>query len=81
MRPSSRVAWQVIDGQAVLMDLEHGRALGLNATGSFLWPLLEGRSEEQLAGELCQAFPVEPERAREDVAAFLGLLRSRGFVE
>jgi hypothetical protein len=81
MKPHPRVAWQVIDGQAVLLDLERGQALGLNATGSFLWPLLEGRSEEQLAGELCQEFAVDPDRARQDVAAFLGLLRSRGFVE
>jgi hypothetical protein len=81
VKPHPRVAWQVIDGQAVLMDLERGRALGLNATGSFLWARLEGRTEEELGGELCQAFPVEPERAREDVAAFVSLLRSRGFVE
>jgi hypothetical protein len=81
MRPHPRVAWQVVDGQAVLMDLERGQALGLNETGSHLWPRLEGRTEGQLAEELAGAFTVEVERAREDVASFIDLLRHRGFIE
>ena len=81
MKPHPRVAWQVIDGQAVLMDLDKGLALGLNRTGSFLWPRLEGRREEDLAAELSAAYAVEPDRAREDVRSFLDLLRQRGLLE
>jgi hypothetical protein len=71
----------MIGNQAVLMDLEHGKALGLNETGSFLWPRLEERTEPQLAAELAEAFSVDVERARRDLASFLDLLRVRGFVD
>jgi len=81
MKAHPRVAWQVIDGQAVLMDLERGRVLGLNETGSFLWPRIEAQDEEELTRELSGAYAVEVERARTDVTEFLGLLRERGFIE
>jgi hypothetical protein len=81
MKPHARVAWQVIDGQAVLIDLEVGHVLGLNETGSFLWPRLENRCAEELSQELSQEFRVPAARAREDVASFLSLLRQRGFIE
>jgi hypothetical protein len=76
-----RVAWQVLDGQAVLIDLERGVALGLNQAASFLWPRLDGRDEDALAEALASEFDVGPERARADVAAFVSWLRSRGFLE
>lgn len=80
LRIHSRVAWQMVGEEAVLVDLETGRAVGLNETGSFLWKRLEVMDEEELAAELAAAFSVEPDRAREDVARFLALLRERDFL-
>ncbi len=76
-----RVAWQVLDGEAVLVDLEAGTSLGLNATGSFLWPLLPTSSAEELADALVAEFEVDREQAGRDVQAFLELLRARGFLQ
>lgn len=81
LAPSPRVAWQVLDGEAVLIDLERGSAVGLNATGSFLWSQLAALDADELARELCRAFDVDPEHARADVAAFMALLQERGFAE
>jgi hypothetical protein len=81
LRIRSGLAWQVVAGEAVLIDLQKGRALGLNETGSFLWPRIESSGETDLARELAAAFAVDDARAREDVAVFLRLLRERGFVE
>jgi len=80
-RIAPRVAWQVLDGEAVLIDLEGNQVLGLNETGSFLWPRLQQRSEAELADDLAAAYGIDAARARADVAAFLGLMRQRGFVE
>ncbi len=77
----SRVAWQVLDGQVVLIDLERGAALGLNTTASFLWQRLAGRTTAELAIDLAGAFAVEPSQAGRDVEGFLELLRSRGLVQ
>lgn len=81
MKIRSGLAWQVVAGEAVLIDLQKGRALGLNEAGSFLWPRIEGRSEADLAHDLAEAFAVDRARALEDVAAFLGVLREQGYVE
>ncbi len=76
-----RVAWQVLDGEAILIDLDRGRTLGLNETGSFLWPRLASSSEDDLVGALVAEFDVTSETARSDVHAFLQQLRERGFVQ
>lgn len=75
-----RVAWQLVGDEAVLIDLDRGRALGLNATGSFLWPRLGRRSESELAEDLAAAFDVELESARRDVTLFLVDMRRRGLL-
>ncbi len=81
MQPHARVAWQLLDGQAVLIDLERAQALGLNDSASFLWQRLDGRPREALASELCQAFDLTPQQARHDVDEFVELLRARGLID
>jgi hypothetical protein len=81
-RISPRCAWQVVGGEAVLLDLHGRRLAGLNATGSFLFPLLDGtRSAAELAEVVARRFGLELVRAEADVAAFLADLARRGFVE
>jgi len=81
-RISDRCAWQVVEGEAVLLDLHGKRLAGLNATGSFLFPLLDGvRTVEELAAAVTERFGVGRERARADVRSFLADLTRRGFVE
>jgi hypothetical protein len=66
----------------VLLDL-HGKLLaGLNAAGSFLFPLLDGaRTAADLAAALGERFGLERARAEADVRVFLADLARRGFVE
>jgi Coenzyme PQQ synthesis protein D (PqqD) len=81
-RPSRRCAWQVVESEAVLLDLEGRRIQGLNAVGSFVWGLLDGvRTVAGLGREVPARFDVDVGRAEADVAAFLGELRRRGLVE
>lgn len=75
-----RIAWQVLDGEAVLIDLEGGRSLGLNAAGSLLWPRLPTSSAPELAQVLVDEFRIDPDEARRNVETFLSLLRARGFL-
>jgi hypothetical protein len=71
----------MLDGEAVLIDLERGTALGLNPSGSFLWARLATHDTDELAREMASAFEVAPDQARADVASFIDSLRTRGFVE
>ncbi len=81
-RISSRCAWQVVDGEAVLLDLTGKRLVGLNAVGSFLLPLVDGRrTVRELAAAVGERFGVAAPRAEADVLAFLRDLARRGFIE
>lgn len=75
-----RLAWQVIDGEGVVIDLDRQRALGLNATATFLLERLGTEDEESLVAALTAHFDVTPETARADVCVFLADLRRRGLL-
>jgi hypothetical protein len=77
---ASRLAWQVIDGEAVVIDLGKGRTLGLNPTGSLVWSLLADHDEAAIAAEVSRRFEVTPEAARADVREFLDAMREQGLV-
>jgi Coenzyme PQQ synthesis protein D (PqqD) len=75
-----RLAWQVIDGEAVVIDLGKGRTVGLNPTGSFVWSLLADHDEEEIAREVARRFEVTPDAARQDVHEFLTAMRDQGLL-
>ncbi len=72
----------MVEGEAVLLDLEGRRVLGLNAVGSFVWGLLDGRrTVAEVAEAVAARFEVTPAAAARDVTAFLADLDRRGFVQ
>jgi hypothetical protein len=72
----------VVQGEAVLLDLQGRRIMGLNPVGSFAFGLVDGRrSVGDLAVAIAARFGIGEERALADVAAFLGDLRARGLLE
>jgi hypothetical protein len=77
-RPARGLAWQIIDDEGVVLDLERGRSIGLNPVAALVFSLLGTHDEEAIAAEVTAQFEVSPDRARGDVARFLGLLRERG---
>jgi hypothetical protein len=81
-RVSGRCAWQVVANEAVVLDLQGRRVLGLNRVGSFVLPLLDGsRTVGGLAAMVAERFGVEVRRVEADLRVFLGELARRGFVE
>jgi hypothetical protein len=81
MKAHPRVAWQLLDGKAVLLDLDRNVAMGLNPSATFLWSRLEGRDAAALAADLAAEYGLEGQGALADVERFLALLRERGLVE
>jgi hypothetical protein len=76
------VSWREVDGEAILLDLETSAYLGVNATGTVLWPLLDtGTTPAAMAAALVERFEVEPDVAREDVGAFLEQARRLRLLE
>jgi Coenzyme PQQ synthesis protein D (PqqD) len=61
-----------IGQELVILDLAHGSAYRLNATGRRVWEmLLAGKTATQIAADMGAAYGLDGERARGDVAAIL----------
>ena len=75
-----RVAWQVIGGEGVLVDLASGRTLGLNETGGFVWSKIDEQSIDDIGLSLSSQHEVSAATARNDVAEFVELLAAEGFL-
>lgn len=80
LRRSPDTAWQMIGDEAVVMNLAGSRVLGLNPTGALVWSLLEEQDEDGLVRAVSEQFAIDADAARDDIRAFLGLLRERGLV-
>lgn len=79
-KPGPQVAWQIIDGEAVIVDLATGATIGLNPTATFLWSHLDGRDATALAEALAAEFEVERAEADADVRDFLGQMQERKLI-
>jgi len=80
VRIAPELAWQVVDGEGVIVDLPHRSMFGLSPTAAFIWSRIEKATEDEIAAELATAFDVDEARAQADVRGFVSLLRERGFV-
>lgn len=84
MKRSSQFLLREVAGKQVVVPL--GKAavafpgmMTLNATGVYLWQLLEQeQTEETLVQAMCGQYAVDADQAREDISAFLEKLRSVG---
>jgi len=79
-RLNPKVAYQVVADEGVLVDLDAGRMLGLNATGWLVWSLLSDHDESAIAAALSREYRIDIESARAEVRAFVGTLTERGLV-
>ncbi|MGH2870781.1 MAG: PqqD family protein [Solirubrobacteraceae bacterium] len=81
LRPEG-LTWREIDGEVVVLDLDESNYLGLNATGSALWRLLQGgATEEELVAGLLQEFEASNDNARADVRSFLDTCLEQGLIQ
>ena len=79
-KPAAHLAWQLVDGEGVIVDLDRRKVLGLNPVASLVWPLLEDHDEPALVAAITREFGVDEETARTDLRDFLHSLATRGLV-
>lgn len=76
------VAWQEIDGEAILLDLENSAYLGLNGAATVLWPeIVNGARRDDLVATLQDHFDISRDRAATDVDQFLASCANRNLLE
>lgn len=75
------VHWTVLDGEAVLLNLQNGAYYTLNRVGRAIWELFTGdRPLERILSALCELFDVTEDVAREDLVALVARLRQEGLI-
>jgi hypothetical protein len=78
LRMAKDLAWQLVDGEGVIVDLERRLVIGLNPTASLIWSLLKDHDEAAIAAKVAARFDVAPEAAQTDVREFFEALKARG---
>ena len=77
-----RVAWQEVDGEIVLLDLEHSCYLGVNAPGALVWrALAAGTTRGELVTQLQREFGITEAQAGTDVDAFITSCANRNLLQ
>jgi hypothetical protein len=78
---TSTTASRLIAGEAVILSLDTKILRGLNAVGSRVWDLIDGkRTVEEIVDVIVAEFDVTRAEAAADVASFVGQLIDKGLV-
>jgi hypothetical protein len=82
LKKATDAPWNVIDEEAVLLNLDSGHYYILNETGCRIWELLDGESTvANIAGHIAEEFEVTEEVAVCDTARILEELLNEKLVE
>ena len=78
---NTAILWRELDGEAVLLSPAAGNSYNLNAVGTFIWKLLDGKhSLADIATALCETYEVEYPQALQDVERIMAELLSHKLI-
>ena len=78
---ASHTTFEIVDGQAVIINLNAGTYESLNETGSFLWERLDGRATlAEIAAVLAEEYDVASAVTRPDVLDLAQELLGEGLI-
>ena len=80
--PHPDVQCSVLDGEAVLLNLETGAYFTLNRVGTVTWELFDGECTlDQILLAICERFEVSEEVARQDLLSLVRHLGQEGLIQ
>lgn len=78
---SPQVLFQILDGEAVLLDMASEQYFGLDRVGTRIWHLLgEHDRLAPIHAALCEEYDAPPERIAQDLQALVDRLATAGLV-
>ncbi len=73
--------FEIVDNQAVIINLNQGTYVSLNETGSFLWQQLDGETSlDEIALRLAETYQAPPSLTRPDVLSLAQALLDEGMI-
>lgn len=80
-RTSSQTVSDLIDGEAVIINLETGNYYNLRDVGAAIWPrLVKGAGTEDLVSFVARKYAIDAERVGQEILAFLNDLEQEGLI-
>ncbi len=77
-----QVLWNVVDGEAVLLNTDSGIYFGLNKTATALWSLLEvPRTADELMNALASTFGMDYSVVATDVGALVSTMLEKHLIQ
>jgi hypothetical protein len=82
LRRIEGIAWRMIEGEVVLVNVRSDEVMHLNPAASFLWSNLDGQlSLEDIARAITEEYDVDLDTALADAVEFASSLVEQGAVE
>lgn len=79
---NEKVPWRIIEGEAILVDVDKGEVIHLNEAGAEIWSSIdEEKSVDEIINHICDQFEVAKETAEKDTLEFLDQMIEKGMVE
>lgn len=76
-----KIAWRIVDNQAVVLSLEDKQIRGLNPVGTRIWELIDGNTPlDHIAQIISREFDISPAQAKQDAQEFVRELKEKGLI-
>lgn len=80
--PHPDVQCSILDGEAILLNLETGAYFTLNRVGTVTWELFNGECTlTQVLSAICERFEVSEDLARQDLLSLVEHLGQEGLIQ
>ena len=77
-----RIAWRVVDGEAVILNLGTGSYYSLDKIGTRMWQLIsEKRACEEAIGLIVSEYEAEKETIADDFLELISELKKEGLID
>jgi len=77
-----KIAYRIINSEAVILNLDNGIYYSLNKTGALIWQLIEkGNDLEEISGHLAEKFDAKEEVVKKDIKALIVDLAKENLIE
>jgi|GEM_PF-546225 len=75
------IVWSILEGEAVLLDLETGLFFSLNQVGTLIWERCDGKHTfTEICAALCEAFDVAEEIVHDDLTKLIIYLKQERLI-
>jgi hypothetical protein len=80
-KTSENIAWRNVNEEVVILNLKSGEYFTLNDVGQFVWlAVADQKNIEEIRQKVVDAFDVSPEKASEDIEAFISRMLDEGLL-